>query len=305
MPAGGPGSTLTAAAFQHAGVATQVVRSRFTADQVEAARAAIARRDWHQDAAKYTYGFQFEPKSGVVTMTSNAPAAVVEPLLKANPGIIAYRYEPSAVDRNSRFNDGQPFAGGAAVSANRSQCTSGFTVRNNLGSQFMMTAGHCFPTITDVFSPGGAYMGLFQRLNFPAFDLGNFGRQTYGGYIYRGNAGGLRVSVYGGNAPVVGFNGYCQSGITTLEQCGLTVVSLNGSLCDSLGCTSGLVAYTGPVLARPGDSGAPFFALSSDPAFNGAFIRGLHIGNAGTTMYAENYAFMRDNFGVTVVTTFA
>ncbi len=146
MPASGPGSTLTAAAFQNAGVATQVVRSRFATGEVDAAKAAIARRDWHQDAAKYTYGFQFEPKSGVITLAGNAPAAVVEPLLKANPGIIAYQHTPKA-GRNSRINDSPPFAGGAVVTnniRNGARCSTGFAVRSTSGGQFMTTAGHCF-----------------------------------------------------------------------------------------------------------------------------------------------------------------
>lgn len=82
----------------------------------------------------------------------------------------------------------------------------------------------------------------------------------------------------------MGYAFYCRSGITTFEQCNMTVTSVTGSVClpDCL-CRNGLIAYTGAGLSAPGDSGAPLFALSSDPAFNGAFIRGLHIGIAGTT----------------------
>ncbi len=83
----------------------------------------------------------------------------------------------------------------------------------------------------------------------------------------------------------------------------MTVTSLSGTLCDTSGCTSGLVVYTGAGLSQWGDSGAPFFAVSPDPAFNGAFIRGSHVGMAGSAMYAENYGVIRDFVGLSVITS--
>ena len=87
------------------------------------------------------------------------------------------------------------------------------------------------------------------------------------------------------------------SGTTTYENCGKQVTSLSATLCTSNGCTSGLASYVGGTTTEGGDSGGPLVLKSS----SGVYVRGLHKGRNGSTMYGERWPSVAFLFGVSIV----
>jgi hypothetical protein len=300
LPAAGAGSAATAADFRAAGVNTRVAKSALTKEKVDAVTKTVELRAWHPEAKKYSYGFHFDPRKGVVSVGTDAPPAVIAPLLEANSGLIEYRHE--VTQRDTRRNDGPPHWGGASITGGGATCSSGFTVRNGAGTNFMVTAGHCFPQGTSVSSPEGghAWGTVVDRAPFPLWDLELLGGNSYFGFIYRGDLNGFGQRVVGSGDPVIGFTGYCRSGQTTAEQCGSTVNSLTAEFCDASGCTPSLIEYTGGGTSAGGDSGAPYYVPSVDN--NSVHARGIHIARSGTTMYAERWNTVASRFGVSIAT---
>ena len=104
--------------------------------------------------------------------------------------------------------------------------------------------------------------------------------------------------VVGAGDPVAGFTGYCTSGQTSGELCGLTVQSTEAIVCTQTGCKWPVISYTGGA-SQPGDSGAPMYL----PGASGqVFARGTVIAGDGTTSYAEKWSRIASHFGVSIVT---
>jgi hypothetical protein len=107
----------------------------------------------------------------------------------------------------------------------------------------------------------------------------------------------LASKVVGAGDPVPGFTGYCTSGQTSGEQCGITVQSTEAIVCTQTGCKWPVISYTGGP-SRPGDSGAPMYL----PGGSSAFARGTVIAGDGVTSYAEKWSRMAAGFGISIVT---
>lgn len=251
-----------------------------------------------------SYGFYFDPVLGQVVLEGSAPSEVFAGLLSTYGDEVLYRPGEGG-GRLSRHSDFAPFWGGAEVRDNQGStydCTTGIPVKCGSGTEFMSTAGHCFPLNAEVFSPGnGLSMGTIHvRAAFPAKDMELIKGKDRAGFVYVGGGGGAEgVAQIGGAAdPVVGFSAYCHSGATTFEQCGKTATSLNGQFCDAAGCTGNLAVFTGGNLGLPGDSGAPMYLYSGGLIF----IRAMLIARFNNNEYGQKWSTISGSWGVTVLT---
>lgn len=293
------GSSATLADVKAIGFPGRIESRNLTKQAVEGVNKEFEQRTFHPGAANYTYASYLDVARGVVVLDTDAPRDVVAPVLNKFPGAVEYR--ESTVQRDSRRNDSTPHWGGASITSGGATCSSGFAVQNGSGTRFMVTAAHCFPQDATVFSPEGGWNWgtVVNRGPFPEWDMELIGNSTYGSFIYVGDSTGTASHVINAGDPVVGFTGYCRSGQTSFQQCGSRVDSLFGQLCDSSGCTYGLIAYTGGGASQGGDSGAPYYL----PGSSGVYIRGLHVGRSSSgTMYAEKWSSVSSHFGVSIVT---
>jgi hypothetical protein len=205
-----------------------------------------------------------------------------------------------------RQDDAAPHIGGAAIRNNNTGegCTAGPTVKTSDGTRYMITAGHCGVAGHTFSSSSGNYFfgTMTHRRPYPARDMAMFRGSTYRYHVYYGGTGSNHGwPVIGAGNPGTG-GAYCFSGGVTGEQCGLAVQSVTGGeLCDEDGCTRNLItARGGSAQVALGDSGAPFYARHTGNST--VAIRGMVIGFFGPTMYAEQWAMIASQFGVTVAT---
>jgi hypothetical protein len=271
-----------------AGAETGVQPSRTTKAELTSIRSVLEGRQWKAEAKKYSYAFYYDAQRDAMSVTTNAPAATMQPLLAKYGPVLQTKY--SDVSRDSRQSDPAPHRGGASITNGSSVCTSGFTITST--ARYMVTAGHCFSLGQRVSSTGGGQLWgtVRNRPSFPYYDFEAIGGSTYGSVIYRGGATGTTILVSGASDPAVGA-AYCRSGQTTYEQCSQVVTSLHAQFCDDAGCTVELIAYRGPD-GQGGDSGAPLFQY-----VNGTVqIRGMHIAHAGDDQFAERWTTIRSVF---------
>jgi hypothetical protein len=252
---------------------------------------------------KYTFGSYVDSATGKAILETDAPADVVSSLVSTFSALIEVRQQAIS-DNFSRRDDTSPYWGGAGItlSAPSARCSSGYTVKNSVGTRFMVTAGHCFTNgQTAVTELGGLVVGTVSGNGLPSQDMELIGGRSYGSSIY---VGGVNSStgnhVASAADPIVGFNDYCHSGRTTGENCGHTVNSVNALVCTSSGCKSPVIAFTGGNLPQGGDSGSPFYAKSVGAPDK--HIRGHIIAGNGVTEYAEKWSRVSARFGVTIAT---
>jgi hypothetical protein len=254
-------------------------------------------------ATEHTFGSYTDARTGRVVIETNAPPAVVDSLVGKYDAVVDVR-KAKVSDTFNRRDDVPPFWGGAGITltAPNPRCSSGYTVRNSIGTRFQVTAGHCFSNgQTAVTELGGRFVGTVSGNGLPSRDMELLNGASYGSSIYVGGVtSSTGAHVASAADPVVGFNNYCHSGRTTGENCGHTVTSVNATVCTSSGCKSPVIAFTGGVLPQPGDSGSPFYANSvSAPDKH---IRGHIIAIGGGTAYAEKWSRVAARFGVSIVT---
>lgn len=247
--------------------------------------------------AGVSYHFFYDAESDRVVVSGNLQPSEL-PTAAVRTGQVSFTPGPG-IERQGRYNDTTPYwGGGAIIRSDGARCSTSFTVKNSAGTRYMVTAGHCGPVGTRWRTPTGASVGTtVSRPSFPAYDMSLIRGSSYGSYLFMGNRTGYGSRVLGAGDPVVGTY-YCVSGTTTYENCGKRVTSLTATLCTSVGCTSGLAAYSGGTLTRGGDSGGPLVLKTS----SGVHVRGLHIGINGNTMLGERWRSVASLFRVTVVT---
>lgn len=298
IPSSGRGSTARLGRVTALDVPTRAEHSKFTHQTVDGIFKEIGHHADQAQGRKFVYGFAYDPTLDTVRLNTNAPLEAVRALLRKFPKTITYKYGRGG--RDGRYNDTAPHYG-AAVMVNEvdDYCTAGFTVKNSAGGRVITTAGHCYQ-MGDYLYPdyGGDPWGrVVGRAPYPARDLEFVGGSTYAPYIYIGGSTGAPAHVKGAGNPGVN-GGYCRSGGTTYEKCGMTVWSLSAGFCDDDGCTYGLFVYNGPTSAS-GDSGSPIFLYT--PTKIEVYIRGMHIGRIGSDMYAEKWSTVAA-YGYSIVT---
>ena len=262
----------------------------------------------------YSFGTTLDQTTGKIVVDTDAPAAVVDQIIAAPPGL-------SATDRQAHQNivvhagkvglesgrreDTPPYYGGAGIIADAGYCSAGYAIRNAAGNVFMVTAGHCTLNGDNVTTEIRRYFGTtgsgIQRGN--GKDMALLSGQSYAPRIFNGSATtGASIPVAGQTSPNVGFQDYCHSGRSTGTVCGSTLIDTFGQLCTAqLGCTYPLLVFGGHT-TDGGDSGCPWYSKSQGSP-QAAFILGHHVGFAGSNMYAESFARVRQVYGnVTIVT---
>lgn len=247
----------------------------------------------------------FSLEEGKLDVSGTASPATLQALLGRVSIPTIYTQHPS-VGRSSRHSDTKPFFGGAETQLHLSpfDCTTGFTVKNAIGSRYMATAGHCFLLNESPHSPGsGQVQGqVVFRAPYPQKDMELLflsGSPTYANKIYIGTTG-IGTSVNGASNPVTGRPIYCHSGATTLTQCNHTVTDFTGMACDENGqnCTFNLMSFTGGNPTDFGDSGAPFYLPGTAVG-----IRGMVIGGDGVSQnVGDTWVQISSQFNVSIVT---
>ncbi|WP_344613671.1 trypsin-like peptidase domain-containing protein [Dactylosporangium salmoneum] len=203
--------------------------------------------------------------------------------------LVAVRYEPdaTALSNQGRQNDtsaGPGFYGGADI--NSDNCTSGFSWYGGT-TQYMLTAGHCFPT------GGGAWvptenMGFVTQSSRENWNSGvgtvPFSGQSVnrgdlaliqldspkqaGGYIYRGDTNSSTsapVKEMWSRSPASG-DQFCSGGQRTGEQCGwvVTSVGIDEHLTTGEWSRNTNKATKQGQCTIGGDSGGPVYTVRGD-----------------------------------------
>lgn len=216
---------------------------------------------------QYSYGFGFDPESGTIILTSEAPESEFASIQKEFPGKISFR--PGFFELTSQSNDTQPYSGGAYLNGNL-LCTSGFALDFNAGGRYMVTAGHCNPNGTTT------NMGTAWRESpaWPYWDFELIRGRTYRPYIY--DSATTTRPVINATNPLVG-SSYCITGRTSRSVCGWTLRKLNQTICyiDIGECFHDLAAFyrSSGLPTQDGDSGGPLWYKYNSPARAG--IRGV------------------------------
>lgn len=277
---------------QVAGFAITYEISRFTADSLAQLQELVT-DEAQRDDYRSTFGMHYDVISDVVDVRG-AFSQDFAAFLTSTRGISAVA-DASAERNIGRADDPAPHWGGAEITDNYALCTSGFSVVGSSGTNYMLTAGHCFADGADVYSPGTGGTGeiSFGHVEhvaspFPNRDMELIGGSTYDHDIWMGTtaASATFKPVAGAQDATVG-EGLCVSGAQSFENCGKIVDSVSsGSLCDASGCTPYCTTYHGGDLTIGGDSGAPLVHVNSTTLG----VRGIHIGLDGSEMYAQRWA---------------
>lgn len=250
--------------------------SRFTAASLAALQQELTQLAGQEGVF---FGFGYRADSDSIEVTGNIPRSRL-PQAALESGAITYQ-QVSTGGRQDRVNDTEPHWGGAAITSNlHARCSSGFMVQDANMNRFALTAAHCGYHGTVWSSGMFSYGTMVRRGRFPSYDMALIGWERYGTYTWMGGTAGPPMKTGPAANPAVGIS-YCTSGATSNENCDKKVIGLHDSLCDSSGCTYGLVAYTGGAPTRGGDSGGALVLKSGDRVHP----RGIHIGASGSTMY--------------------
>ena len=279
----------------------KVVQSTKTQADVDAEESAAI--SWARSHPQYTFGIGFDSAQDAVVVRTDAPGSTVASLKTSHPKI-AFEASFAAARNANRDDDGFPRSGGATITGQGRRCTAGFSMNSFVGQgTFSVTAAHCFGGGVATFTPALGYYGTTQRIApFPDFDveeLNCFCQSFYGPRIWTDFTTTVHVSgaSSSGETGYFGRTGICVSGSTTgTEKCGASIRAYNETLCDSAGCTTGLLRYSrgsGTQMTFSGDSGAPVYFHNNSN--NEAHIIGLHVGNlrgfdGSYQQYAETFS---------------
>ena len=262
------------------------------------------------NGTKYTFASYLD-SAGRVVVDTNAPASVTSGLTRLSNARQrqavgnAHIRRSTVKDTFHRRDDISPFWGGAGIK-NGGTCSAGYAVKNAVGTQFSVTAGHCFANGANALVESGLRSyGTVSGRRLPTvtghpMDMELLGGQSYSGRVYTGGVVSTTSrGVAAGGAASAGYNAYCHSGRTTGENCGHTATSTNAQVCTSSGCKSPVISFTGGTMIQPGDSGGAFYAIDSAGK---AWIRGNVIATNGTTGWAQPFTTVASQYGVSVVT---
>ena len=259
---------------------------------------------------KYTFGTYADPATGDVVVDTNAPDSLVTSLtsLKSDKSLASIKVRTrkgKTTDAFHRRDDVPAFYGGGGILASGSLCSTGYAVKNWLGTRFMVTAGHCFANGTNVRTEsnlrnvGTVSNRALASLGSGPVDMELLGGQAYAGRVFTGGVtSSTSIPVVAAGSAFVGYNNYCHSGRTTGERCGHTATSITAQVCTATGCKFPVIAYTGGTIQQGGDSGGAFYAKDG----SGAWIRGHVIASSSTTGYVETWTKVASRYGVSIVT---
>ncbi len=266
-----------------------------------------------EHGTKYTFGIYADPATGDVVLDTDAPSDVVASVtnLKSQDsltrvaGVKVHTNKGKIKDAFHRRDDVPAFYGGGGLLASNALCSTGYAVKNWVGTRFMVTAGHCYANGTSVRTEsnlrvvGNVSGRALASLGSGPVDMELLGGQSYAGRVFTGGVfSSSSIPVVAAGAASVGYSAYCHSGRTTGEQCGHTATSVTATVCTATGCKFPVIAYTGGTIQQGGDSGGSFYAKNA----SGAWIRGHVIASSSTTGYVERWDKVASRYGVSIVT---
>jgi hypothetical protein len=287
----------------------------FTATSLIDAERVLFGRAWHPDAAKAAFSAWLNPADSRfhVTVDYHYPQ-VAQALADALGDRVAVELGEAA--RAGRLNDGNPHYGGSGIRVGYSSntdsntCTSGFEIRRNANGKLGMTAaGHCFANSDSIYSSTQYYGSAWDKFSFPSLDAMTVisTSETYDNVIHTEPCSPCTRTVTAKGT--AGAGGYvCLSGMVTQAICSVYVESTSASICDSYGCTYGLMQgyRNGDTIVRPGDSGGPVYARTGTAS---ATALASIVGGVGsrtstsTRVLAEHVTSIEDLLDVTVLTS--
>ncbi|MEV3971364.1 hypothetical protein AB0K68_24970 [Streptomyces sp. NPDC050698] len=318
---------------------TSVRVSQFSKDDLSKIQKTVTSRKWNSDADKYGVAASYDAKADKVTVLTDAPASVTNPLRSAYPG--AVEIQPARLEpQQNRFSDVQPFWGGMALTGSNGtqafNCTAGFAVRQRAtGHVYMTTAGHCYSNLAYAFgrNQNGTFnstlVGQVTRRdrNIDTELIADVNRYAhpYDSYMWAGGTAGsgTAVFVHGTERPELNRR-VCVSGSVTFNHCGHPISDTRFSVCYSGGADcikdgkgflyerggTNFPAFDNGNVTRPGDSGAPIY--TTDDTESGAWIVGGHSGGtilgggpchcSRELMVGVNIEAIKQDMGVDVVT---
>jgi hypothetical protein len=305
------GSTL--ARYHVPGMKAAVKVGCFTGARLAAAADLLSARDWHPDAAqaRFSYSLRAADSRYQVAFDPRFPEAAQA--LRDALGDVA-EVTLDEAPRTSRLNDGEPHFGGAGVragSGSTNTCTTAFVARRLSVSGDTavynggISAGHCFGNGTKVYSSTQYWGTASRESEYPTYDMIFVGSsaETYDNAIHTDPCCPTRRYITGKRNPLVG-DVVCLSGMTTKATCGVTVISLNAVICDSNGCTPGLMegGRNGDIIVRAGDSGGPVYLRSGT---SNAIALGMIVGctSGCRGVVAEQLSNIESHLNATILTS--
>ena len=265
------GSTPTSVLEYLPASVTAAKAATITADMVNDAAS------WNQSGIPVVYGGPSLQDGDRVRIAVNAPitptiTSALDAKYGANNIVISQGTAPTPTDRAT---DTDPFWGGDQITNGTNACTGGFPAYNSNGTQYMITAAHCFSRLDDIdTSNGNSYLGeVTQRdLDDPGLDAELINIQDQGGgqgILWTcGPTSACDADTEGSSSTVVG-DSVCQSGSATGEICGLSVDytgqyyynSDTGTTVDDLDIAD---AGTDNLANAGGDSGGPVYQYTAE-----------------------------------------
>ncbi|MFI0445598.1 hypothetical protein [Actinomadura sp. 6N118] len=262
----------------------------------------------HPGGPVHSVGIRQDGSSIEVGSSAADLRTVAADLPKMNIPVKVVRKE--APKPTSRLEDTAPYYGGARITnpdkGNR-YCTSGFGVKNGAGTEFLLTAAHCYtPPDRAARYTSGTLIGrashevYWHDLIMIPTDAGN--------RVYDGGVGSGEFSkvvhawdwVYTGDY-------LCTSGSVSGVVCNVIQGNaFNYAYCDydfdgDWTCKDDLLlAYQNDGLeaSRPGDSGGPVFGLRGD----GVVAKGIIAGNGGrSVLIYQDFGTAWRDFNITVI----
>jgi hypothetical protein len=246
--------------------------SAFTKASLAAALKTVTTVIRETNNSSSSWSFSYNPESDHIEAAGAIPAEAVE-ILKSVPNVTVTTGK--GMEAQTRGSDQSPHWGGAVMTNGlyNKLCSTGFPVIGGSGTQYMVTAAHCFPLGTNVFSPDDTnyyteagintdQIGEIVRYENRERDIALIGDDTYAAAVYMGNKTGTGYPISSGRDPLVG-DVLCVSGISTYQNCGKKVVSLQTTATYGGQVKEHLADYVGGKPTLGGDSGGPVVNLGA------------------------------------------
>ena len=261
----------------------------------------------------HTFASYLDSDTGRIVLETNAPSSVLSDLTSMSDPDKRREVGKAQVRRSTisdtwhRRDDIPAFWGGAGITNAGGICSSGYAVKNAVGTVFNVTAGHCFANGANALVESGLRSyGTVSGRRLPTvtghpMDMELLGGQSYAGRVYTGGVVSTTSRpVAAAGAAFEGYTNYCHSGRTTGENCGHTATEHQRP-----GVHAERLQVTGDrVHRRHHDPGRRLRrrVLRHRQRGQGAWIRGNVIATNGTTGWAQPWTTVASQYGVSIVT---
>ncbi len=300
---------LLAQQLDHQGISTattELVSSCSSAESLARAISFLRNDRAFVEDEELTVSFDVDVKSQMLLVSlSPHRQDLADRLLTRFGDVVRMQEAPSDYAGNRLLDKENHFsaAGIRSPSDPYNWCTSAFTVRLDNGNLGSVTARHCFPNHSPMWSGpsiGAKYYGETSRRQALPFDMQVIlpKGQQFAKRIWTTGDTGWRYVVAASNANVN--QGICLSGLVEKQNCGGIVTSTTYERCNGGTCANFLrfESEPGDRIAQGGDSGAPLY-VRTDPGESR--IPGMLLGGwANHQAYGHHVGTIRSRLNVAV-----